>query len=198
MPTYSYPVNVAVTVPAPPGADIYYTTNGIDPTEASTPYTAPILVTTSTQIKAKGYYTGYVPSIVATLDITIGTNNYFGYSALTTLNEAQIIAISNAPLSNTFVGSDSLGTYTFGASSTVSDYFYFWWPDTYTVPQAVNGFELVTSGFPVPMAGVAEGFTDGPTNGWYYKDIVVNGIAGKLYRTYYPVGSGSAQQILVQ
>lgn len=198
MPTYPYPVNVAVAVPTPPGSDIYYTTDGVtDPTEASTPYTAPVLVTESTEIRARGYYPGYVPSLVATINITIGQSNFFGYSALTALNEAQIIAISNAPLENTFVGDDSLGTYTFGAGAGVSDYFYFWWPDSFTVPQATIGFKLVASGFPIPMAGVAEGFTNGPTNGWYYLNVAVNGVAGKLFRTFYQVGSGSAQQILV-
>ncbi len=197
MPTFPYPVNATIIVDAPAGSDIHYTLDGSTPDITDPLYTAPILITETTTIKAIGVYAGYVNSIVATDVVTIGTNNFFGYSPLTTLTEAQIIAISNAPLPNTFVSGDSLGTYTFGSSSTVSDYFYFWWPDSFTVPQATIGFKLVSSGFPVPMAGPAEGFTDGPTNGWYYKNITVDGTPGKLYRTFYQVGSGTAQQILV-
>lgn len=198
MPTFPYPVNVTITVDAPVGSDIDYTTDGSDPTPGSNPYSTPIPINETTTIKAIGSYSGYVNSLIASTPVVIGTSMYFGYSALTSLNEAQVIAISNSPLANSLVAADSLGTYTFGAGSTVADYFYFWFPDTYTVPAAVNGFELVSSGFPVPMAGVAEGYTDGPTNGWYYLNLTVNGIPGKLFRTYYPVGSGSSQQILVQ
>jgi len=198
MPTFSYPVNATITVVAPAGAALHYTVDGSTPDATKPLYTAPILITETTTINAIGIYPGYVNSIIASDEVIIGTGNFFGYSALTTLTGVQIIAISNAPLSNTFISGDSLGTYTFGASSTVADYFYFWWPDTFTVPRATDGFELVVSGFPVPMAGVAEGFTDGPTNGWYYKDVTVDGTAGKLFRTFYPVGSGTSLQILVQ
>lgn len=198
MPTFSYPVNATIVVVAPVGADIHYTLDTSTPDATDPIYTAPILITATTTIKAIGIYPGYVNSLIATNLVIIGTGNFYGYSSLTTLTGVQVIAITNAPLPNTFVSADSLGTYTFGASSTVSDYFYFWWPDSFTVPRATDGFELVASGFPVPMAGVAQGFTNGPSNGWYYKNLTVDGTPGKLYRTYYQVGSGAAQQILVQ
>jgi hypothetical protein len=47
------------------GASIYYTTNGTDPTMASTLYTAPINVNASMALKAKAYKTGYDSSFVA-------------------------------------------------------------------------------------------------------------------------------------
>lgn len=47
-----------------PNAQIYYTTNGTEPTELATPYTQPIILTlaTDTIIRAKAYCPNYVPS----------------------------------------------------------------------------------------------------------------------------------------
>ena len=56
------------------GAEIYYTTDGTDPTDASTRYTEPISVTVDkTQIKAIAYAEGYNPSAVADSTISIYT-----------------------------------------------------------------------------------------------------------------------------
>ena len=51
-----------------PGAQIYYTTDGSDPTEASTLYTEPIDVSTDTTIKAIGVKAGLDNSAVATFE----------------------------------------------------------------------------------------------------------------------------------
>ena len=55
------------------GASIYYTTNGSDPTEASTKYTAPFSVSSTTTVKAKAFLTGYDPSVTATATYTFPT-----------------------------------------------------------------------------------------------------------------------------
>jgi len=47
------------------GALIYYTTNGIDPTESATLYPAPIELTESTTIKARAYLADHAPSEIA-------------------------------------------------------------------------------------------------------------------------------------
>lgn len=53
------------------GATIYYTTDGSNPTQASTQYTGAINLTATTTIKARAYATGYDPSPIATSVYTL-------------------------------------------------------------------------------------------------------------------------------
>ncbi|MDD4560125.1 MAG: chitobiase/beta-hexosaminidase C-terminal domain-containing protein [Candidatus Cloacimonetes bacterium] len=59
-----------------PGASIYYTLNGDNPTDASTQYTSAIQITTSTTVKAIAYASGYQPSSIAMADYVIETPQY--------------------------------------------------------------------------------------------------------------------------
>lgn len=54
-----------------PDAQIYYTTDGTDPTEDSTPYSAPVLIGSSTTLKARAYKDGWTPSTIAAAEYTI-------------------------------------------------------------------------------------------------------------------------------
>jgi hypothetical protein len=56
---------------ATPNATIYYTTNGTTPTTASSPYSGPITVSTSTVIKAIAVEGTLANSAVATAAYTI-------------------------------------------------------------------------------------------------------------------------------
>lgn len=64
------PVTVAVSC-ATPNASIFYTTDGSEPTQSSTPYTIPISITATTLLKARAYATGFDPSNIAQGTYTI-------------------------------------------------------------------------------------------------------------------------------
>lgn len=66
---------ITVTITAAAGASIYYTTNGSEPTNASTAYTAPFNVSATTMVKAIAYETGKNPSSVAVATYTLVTAN---------------------------------------------------------------------------------------------------------------------------
>ncbi|HPL10699.1 MAG: chitobiase/beta-hexosaminidase C-terminal domain-containing protein [Bacteroidales bacterium] len=66
---YFGPVEVTITCDTP-GADIYYTTDGSDPTQSSNYYTAPVNISSTTTLKARAYAENLDPS-----SITQGTYN---------------------------------------------------------------------------------------------------------------------------
>lgn len=68
--TYTATQTVSIT-DSTPGATIYYTTNGSTPTTGSTPYTAPISVSTSKTISAIAVASGYSASTIASASYTI-------------------------------------------------------------------------------------------------------------------------------
>ena len=68
--TYSTTQNVTLGCTTP-SATIRFTTNGSDPTEASTQYSSPITVSTTTTIKAKAFRSGWTPSATASATYTI-------------------------------------------------------------------------------------------------------------------------------
>ena len=68
--TYSETQTVSITCPTP-GVTIRYTTDGSEPTENSSAYSAPITVDHSLTLKAKAWKTDYFPSYVAEAAYTI-------------------------------------------------------------------------------------------------------------------------------
>jgi hypothetical protein len=63
--TYTNPMSVTITCETP-GAAIYYTTDGSDPTEMSQLYTAPVTISQTTTLKARAFLEDYNPSYIAT------------------------------------------------------------------------------------------------------------------------------------
>jgi hypothetical protein len=68
--TFASPQNVSIQC-ATVGATIHYTTNGTDPSENSTVYSVPILVSVTTTIKAQAFNTKMEGSEIATATYTI-------------------------------------------------------------------------------------------------------------------------------
>ena len=68
--TFSEPVEVSISC-ATAGASIYYTLDGSNPSVASTLYSAPITINTTTTIKAMAMKAGYTNSSIATATYTI-------------------------------------------------------------------------------------------------------------------------------
>lgn len=70
----SFSGTLSVTISdATPGATIYYTTDGSNPTEASTPYTGPVTVDSTTTINAFASATGFLPSPFSSATYTLST-----------------------------------------------------------------------------------------------------------------------------
>lgn len=101
---------------------------------------------------------------------------YYGTSANEFLVEAEVKALTtNQKAAN------RLGTYTFGTG----DYKYFAIPDSFG---EVIAFKDFTTNLNVAMAGIAEGYTSGGTNGLYYQNVSVTNSYGittnyRVYRT---------------
>lgn len=192
---FSSPFALTMTC-STPGSAIYYTDDGSTPTILSNLYSAPIAVGAATvTYKAIGVTPGYTNSAVRTGVYTYVPlfSVYWGYSSSTVLDEAGVLA-----LGNTASEADAYRDYAFGSGSTVADYFFFWWPSSFAAPAAGNGFYDTIGAFPMTMAETAEGFPDGPVNGWYYLNLTVGGVPGRLWRTFNPFGGGGAQLIRVQ
>ena len=97
--TYYTAQNVEIT--AAEGATIYYTTNGNDPTTASTVYSAPIAVNQTTTIKAiasNGELTSPVASATYTISSMPSVDNIAAYAAL----DDNTVAMFNNPVNVTF------------------------------------------------------------------------------------------------
>ncbi|MFN8165572.1 MAG: CotH kinase family protein [Bacteroidia bacterium] len=73
-----------VTLTAPGGGIIRYTTNGDEPTASSTPYLSPILVTSTTTIRAKTFLNNYLPSPVVSNTYFINESVHLSVFSITT------------------------------------------------------------------------------------------------------------------
>lgn len=102
--TGSYDPSVTVSMScATSGAVIRYTTDGSDPTGASTEYTVPIVITTTTTVKAKALKTGWTSSGIATKTYTLpGWTAYF--------NDTKWVVGGNFPYGSWDVGNQEWDT----------------------------------------------------------------------------------------
>ena len=102
--TYTTPQSVTIT-DATAGASIFYTLDGSAPTQSSSPYTGPIMIASTTTVKAIGIKTGFANSGVASATYTIqvsqgggidfgsgfaGGGNSLTFNGSATLNGARV------------------------------------------------------------------------------------------------------------
>ena len=81
--TYFKPVDVTITCTTP-GAKVYYTTNGSDPTTSSTEYSAPFTLNTTTTVKAISALDGEVSGVVTAeykIYTPVNVSNIAAYAA---------------------------------------------------------------------------------------------------------------------
>jgi hypothetical protein len=71
---FAGPVRIAISS-ATPGANIYYTFDGSEPTQNSLRYTAPFLVSKTTALRARAFASGMTASTVSTDTYLIGTTH---------------------------------------------------------------------------------------------------------------------------
>ncbi|MDP3013836.1 MAG: chitobiase/beta-hexosaminidase C-terminal domain-containing protein, partial [Candidatus Subteraquimicrobiales bacterium] len=109
----TYTEEQAVTMStATPDALIYYTTDGSEPTQASTLYTAPVAISADTTLKARGYRVDRNPSdittaayiITGTVAVPVITPETGSYTSIQTVSIA--CATSGATIRYTLDGSD--------------------------------------------------------------------------------------------
>jgi len=102
--TFNLPQNITINCTTP-GATIYYTTDGTDPTVGSAVYSAAIFVSATTTIKARGYYSTYAPSVITTGTFTVEVDDG-------DVNWDGTLTISDAVLAlQVMMGADPSGTY---------------------------------------------------------------------------------------
>ena len=91
--TFSPSVYVTLSCPTD-GAEIYYTTNGSDPTDSSTPYNGSIYIANNITIKARAYKSGMSPSRIVTAEYTLGTPTSPEFGTVSVDPKAMVATIS--------------------------------------------------------------------------------------------------------
>jgi hypothetical protein len=103
VPAGSYGSAQTVTISAPAGASIYYTTNGLLPTSSSTLYNGPITVSANTPLQAVAIQSGSTDSLVASANYQISTPNLINFPSGFSANDGVLLA-GSAALSGSSIG----------------------------------------------------------------------------------------------
>jgi hypothetical protein len=132
-PTFSlasgqYSGTQTVTIAGPAGASIYYTTNGLLPTSASTRYTGPISVASNAVIQAVAIQSGFTDSYIGSATYQINTPNVinfpngFSSGAGVALSGSAVLSGSQIQLTNTNYQGSEAGSAWFGVPVNVATF----------------------------------------------------------------------------
>lgn len=128
-PTFSsasgeYSSGQQVSISAPAGSSVYYTTNGLLPTSASALYTGPITLTANEAIQAVAIQSGYTDSYVASALYQIGTTNVISYPSGFAANDGIVVcgqsALSGSKVQITTASGAQSGAAWFGSPVNIS------------------------------------------------------------------------------
>ncbi len=185
--TYTTAQTVTIS-DATPGVTIRYTTDGSDPTTLSAPYSGPVLLSTGTTLKAKGFQSGWADSDTATATYTYN----FGTLAAPTMSpgagtyaDSVDVTLSAAPYATiryTTNGSDPTASSTvyttpIGLNVTTTLKAKAFHPDyttsvtttnVYTIQPATPAFSLAAGSYP---AGQTVTITDATADATIYYTI---------------------------
>lgn len=98
---YSSQVTVSLSCPSPT-ATLYYTLDGSEPADTSTPYTGPLVFNKNTVLRVRAYDNGKLPSDII-------THSYF-------INETATVPVVSATVPPKFLWDDSIGIYVVGVN----------------------------------------------------------------------------------
>jgi hypothetical protein len=168
--TFNNSIQVTIT-DATTGATIYYTTNGTTPTTASTLYTAPITISSTTTVNAMATGTGLLQSPVASANYTLSTQ------VLTpTLNPAPGTYSTTQSVTITTTTPNATIYYTTnGTTPTASS-------TLYTGPISVSSTETIQA------VAVASGLSNSPIVSGLYT-IFLNGVSSINFGSGFTAGS---------
>jgi alpha-tubulin suppressor-like RCC1 family protein len=173
--TYTTPQTLTASSTSP-GVTLRYTTNGVDPTEASPVFPAGLLVDVTTTVKVKGWRTGWTPSSVTTGVYTLKV-------ATPVLNPAggSFSGPTNVTVSSTSPGVTLRYSLT-GAEPTTSD------------PTVASGAQVtVSSSTSLKVAGWRTGWATSDTGGASF--LITNGTVAAPTMTPPPNTYTAAQSV---
>jgi hypothetical protein len=146
-----------------PGAQIYYTTNGSTPTTASTKYSAPISIGTSTTVEAIAAASGYANSAVSSATYTISTSS----GASSPVNLAPLFNVYGIAKNGTPVTGGGLDTHGNAYSSTLLGT---------TITWAGVTFDLGAAG---PLSAVSGATVALPAGSYASLNLLATAVLGK-------------------
>lgn len=182
----NYPATFDVTMTTTPGGYVIrWTDVNSTPTAVNgVLYTAPVTITGSYTFRAVAS-TNSTVGTMATGQYILERPVFWGWSSAPMLNATSIRALANRETRTirvNGVAQPTVGNFAFNPGGSAVDYYYIAFPDELPLPATIK-----QGIFDVAIATDAEGFNSGQ-EGFWYKNITIQGEVYKLIRSYYQLG----------